>query len=236
MPHCIVKEGSSSSWDYCTGKHTTVSMLTYMWIEVGKLHNGYVRKKKIKIEKYLHSAVQLCSTGTQRTSLVSHSLLGGQERHSAPTQPASEGLQRVPGSVLTQKEEAAPNCKTEILITKRNKSSKKSLLLKPWDKTRIRLVSHLLIITFFLCKDFWLVILNELLEDSHILTLHRRGDKNNCNIEAAQLEVCTTSLKYFRATFQHTEGQTEGLHLPWRSSPFLLLSFASVFPGPDFPS
>lgn len=104
-----------------------------------------------------------------------------------PSQPSSsEGLQRAPGSVLTRKEEAAPNCKTEILITKRNKSAKKCLLLKPWDKTKIRLVSHLLIITSSLCKDFWLVILNELLEDSHILTSHRQGDKNDCNIKVAQ--------------------------------------------------
>lgn len=143
--------------------------------------------------------IQQCSTGTQRTSLVSHSLLGAQEKqHSgwpgrtliyqlAPSQmSSSEGLQRVPGSVLTQKEGAAPNSKTEILITKRNKSSKKSLLLKPRDKTKIRLVSHLLIITSFLCNDFWLVIQNELLEDSHILTSHRQGDKNDCNIKAAQ--------------------------------------------------
>lgn len=151
----------------------------------------------------------------QRTFLVSHSLLGAQEKqHSgwpggtliyqlSPSQmSSSEGLQRATGSVLTRKEGAALNDKIEILITKRNKSSNKSLLLKPWDKTKIRLVSHLLIITYFLCKDFWLVIPNELLEDSHILTSHRRGDRNDCNIKAAQFYICTTSpLKYFRETF-----------------------------------
>lgn len=134
----------------------------------------------------------------QLCSLVSHSLLGAQDRqHSgwpgrtliyqlAPSPISSGGLQRAPGSVLTQREGAAPKPKTEILLTKRNKSSKKSLLLKPRGKTKIRLVSHLLIIPSFLCKDFCLVILNEVLEDSHILTSHRRGDKNDCNIKATQ--------------------------------------------------
>lgn len=49
-----------------------------------------------------------------------------------------------------------------------------------------RLVLQLLIITSFLCKDFWLVIVNELPEHSHILTSHKRDDKNDCNIKAAR--------------------------------------------------
>lgn len=157
------------------------------------------REKKKKSEKYLHLAVQLCSTGTRRSSLVSHSLLGVQDKqHSSWPGRTLTCISSYPGrwavvkdsrECLVQfslREDAAPIGKTEIFITKRSQSSKKSLLLKLWDKTKIRLVSHLLIITSFLCKDFWLVILNELLKDSHILTSHRRGDKNDSNIQAAQ--------------------------------------------------
>lgn len=178
MPHCIVKEGSSSSWDYFTGKHTTVSLLTYMWIEVGKWHNGYSWQKYLK-----NTFIQQCSCAPRGHrehpwflilcwECRRDSTVAGQEGHSSiscyPASRAAAKDSRESWSVLTPKEDPAPNCKTEILITKRNKSSKKNLLLKPWDKTKIRLVLHLLILTSFLCKDFWLVILNELLEDSHI--------------------------------------------------------------------
>lgn len=46
MLHC--ERGLHSGWDYCTGKHTTVSLLTYTWIKVGKRHNGYWRQKQLE--------------------------------------------------------------------------------------------------------------------------------------------------------------------------------------------